>query len=351
MPTNLATNFDPSDPELGGKIIPNGTKRVGEIVKLIDEIVSVGSASFGRITGSSPTPAGIQSMAGGASLGGTGYNDEYNAPYNHSTYDGVYFANDPALGNGDVCACFMLNAWQPAHNLVLADPVTTGSTTWNDQRHPTCFQFSSGVFQNQKPHQQNDYQKERDNDSKPGKNFFSRLHQVGDDRPNGNNTLQIDHRFFVFCADRYLIWKSVLDPEKDRTSGVGMIWLDREPSDGHYSRNEAPAIHARSFRRFSSGRANTPAHNGNGKATKVTIQDEMGFVPGNSDIQGREMIFNQRYYINDPLPAYKGEIPALKVVRDEAVATWDTVTIDGDNWVCFHRDSGRGYLTRYENRK
>ena len=290
-------------------------------------------------------------MAGGASLGGTSYNDEYNAPYNNDTYDGVYFANDPALDSGDVCACFMINSWRPAHHLVLADPVTTGSTTWNDQRHPTCFMFDNGKFQNNKPHQYSDSNKENEYDSQPGRNFFSRLDQVGSDRPSNNNTLQIDHRFYVFCADRYLIWKSVLDPEKDRTSGVGMIWLDTEPSDGHYTRDIVPAIHARSFRRFSSGRANSPAHNGNGKAVSSSIEDELGFVPGDSDIQGREMIFNQFMHINDPVPAHKGEIPALKVVRDDAVATWDTVTINGDNWVCFHRDSGRGYLTRYENTK
>jgi hypothetical protein len=346
--SNLATNFDPNDPDLGGKLIPDGTSRVGEIVKMLDEVLSVGSASFGRITGSSPTPAGLQGFQSDASTGSTSYNED-SSGYDSGTVDGVYFSNDPALDSGDTAACFMLSSWKYCHFLVIADPPTNGVSGWNSKKNPSNFVFRSNYYQNQRAWQHKEDTK--DKNERPGGGFFSRLQQTGTDYPGSNNYLQISHRIYVFCSDDHLVWRTVLDAERDRVSGVGMIWLDKEPDDGHYSRDEVPAIHTRSFRRFPAGRINSPAHSNNGKAVKTSVQDELGFVPGNSDVQGREMIFNQHYYINNPLPAHKGKIPALKVVRDDAIALWDTVVIDGDNWVCFHRDSGRGYLTRYENSK
>ena len=349
--SNLATNFDPNDPDLGGQIIEDGTSRVGEIVKIVDEIVSVGSASFSRITTDGSTPAGIENFQSDASMGDTTQNNDNQGGYRSGTVDGVYFVNDPALNNGDQAACFMISSWPYAHYMVIADPPTNGVAGWDSKKNPTNFQFQNSYYQDNSAYSYKDYPKEDREDSRPGKAFFSRLQETGTDNPSSNNYLQIAHRIYVFCSDDHLVWRTVLDAERDRVSGVGMIWLDQEPSDGHYSRDEVPAIHARSFRRFPSGRINCPAHSNNGKAVQTDVQDELGFVPGNSDIQGREMIFNQHYYINEPLPAHKGKIPALKVVRDDAIALWDTVVIDGDNWVCFHRSSGRGYLTRYENSK
>jgi hypothetical protein len=81
------------------------------------------------------------------------------------------------------------------------------------------------------------------------------------------------------------------------------------------------------------------------------VDEELRGVPDSPDVEGREIIQNQETYSYFQLPTYHGRIPGLKIVRDNAISTWDTVVINGDNWVCFHRDSGRGYLTRYENAK
>jgi hypothetical protein len=356
MPTNLATNFNPSDSNLGGLLLPDGTKRHDEALNIVDEITTVGSASFGRVTASSPTPTGIQSYAGSLSPGGTSYIDRYSSSPN-GTFDALYFKADPALGTGDKAVMFGLMVFRYALGLILADPVTNSISQWNETENaPGGFRVSLYNDNNRFMDESDMLYRFSDRGyssgySEPGKMFFSRLYETGNDSPSGNESLEISHRFWCFCADEYLVWKSVLEGEKDRTSGLGMIWLNPPPSDGHYSRAEVPAILARTFRRFDSNRAIAPAHQGNSASVKVEVRDEIGFIPNGPDTNGRELIFGQRAFVNDPLSAHYGLIPGLRVVRDDAIAVWDTVTINGDNWVCLWRDSGRGYLTRYENSK
>jgi len=354
MPTNLASNFDPSDPDMGGKILPAGTSRQGEVIEIVDEIINVGSASFGRITGSSPTPAGLQDMAGSAAKGNTGWVRDNRSNFS-GKFDAFYAKHDPALDSGDTAASFAIVSGRYGHGLCIADPPTTGVADWHTQAHTMAlhYDWDHNRFADNHPSELFDdhgYWEDR-NDNQPGETFFSRLDSTGSESPGSHNNLQIDHRMFFFIADEYMVWRIVLDAEPQRESATGMIWFKDVPADGHYTRDDVPYASVRGFRRWNTSHCVSCAHGGNGKAKRNRIRPELGFVPNNADTQGREIIGDEFEYGVNPIPVRRGRIPGLKIVRDEAIATWDTVTIDGDNWVCFQRDSGRGYLTRYENTK
>jgi len=357
MPTNLSTNFDPSASNLGGIELSDQNSRHDTVLDITDEILVTGSSSFGRVTPSSPTPAGLQSYAGGATRGSNGSIGNIQSSLS-GNFDALYFKTDPALGSENQAAMFNLPIFRYGVAMQVADPVTNNISTWNDFRNPFGFNdnrhYSSDYFETggSSPVDKVNYAfSSRDNYSQPGELFFSRLREVGTESPDTDTPLGLSHRFWCFCADEYMIWKSWTIQEQ-RTSGVGMVWFNSPPSDGHYSRNEVPAVAARSFRRWPSDKAMAPAHQPENRGMMLRVDDDMRFVPTRGDSQGREIIQPQVAYTpNKPIPAYWGEIPALRVVRDEAVAVWDTLSIDGNNWVCFHKDGGRGYLTRYENSK
>lgn len=357
MPTNLSTNFDPSASNLGGIELSDQNSRHDTVLDITDEILATGAASFGRVTSSSPTPAGLQSYAGGATRGSNNSIGD-NQGNLSGNFDALYFKTDPALGSENQAAMFNLPMFEYGVAMQVADPVTNNISSWNDFRNPFGFNsndnYNGNYFRTNSSSPVEEVNRTfsyYDTDAKPGNVFFSRLGNTGTERPNSSTPLGLSHRFWCFCADEYMIWKSWTIQEQ-RTSGVGIVWFNSSPSDGHYSRNEVPSVAARSLRRWPSNKAMAPAHQPENRGMQLTVDDDMRFVPTRGDSQGREIIQPQVAYTpNKPIPAYWGEIPALRVVRDEAVAVWDTLSIDGNNWVCFHKDGGRGYLTRYENSK
>jgi len=357
MPTNLSTNFDPSASNLGGIELSDQNSRHDTVLDITDEILATGAASFGRVTSSSPTPAGLQSYAGSLSRGSNDHVGRSQSSLS-GNFDALYFKTDPALGSENQAAMFSLPVFKCGVPMQIADPVTNNISSWNEFRNPMSFNKSEHwnstyvINSSGSPVEEVNYDfSNRTDRSRPGHVFFSRLGNTGTENPNESSPLGLSHRFWCFCADEYMIWKSWTIQEQ-RTSGVGMVWFNSSPSDGHYSRNEVPAVAARSLRRWPSDKAMAPAHQPENRGMQLTVDDDMRFVPTRGDSQGREIIQPQVAHTpNKPIPAYWGEIPALRVVRDEAVAVWDTLSIDGNNWVCFHKDGGRGYLTRYENSK
>lgn len=319
----VKTNFRPDAPSLGGVKIPNDATNDEELDIIKAEILNTGGNFFGSLND-------LESVE----------------------KEGFYFKQDPAENLKNSVAFFKIAKGSLGHPIILFDPVTTSSVNEKDSENALGFRkdhFDKNYQVNAPEKLKEDFKE--DQSLKAGESFFTRLSNVGEKVSSGSGVLGLDHRLWLFCSDDYLIWKSWTIQEQ-RTSGVGIVWFNMTSENDHYTRNEVPAIAARSLKNWPFNKAIAPAHETESRAMQLEVDEQIRMLPNRGDTRGREIIQPQVAYTpNKPLPAFWGEIPGILVVRSDAVAVWNTIELEGKNWVCFHKANGRGYLTRYENDK
>ncbi len=310
------TNFDPNAHSLGGIKVSSGRK-VSEINNTISDKIT---SNFSR-----------------------------NITKRNKRF---YFSGDPA--DKSEKAFFTFYPTRFGIGLIVGDPIATETDEIDAPKNAFGFQnsfYNNSYFKFNSNPTENIRKNLNQKSTKAGNLFLSNLKNVGNDFLSKNEKFEFDHRLWLFTSSNYLIWKS-WSIQEQRTSGAGQIWIRSSPKDNHFTRNEVPAVAARSFKNWPQDKAMAPAHETSGRSIQLKVDEEMRMVPNRGDSQGREIIQSQIAYTpNKPIPAFWGEVPGVKVIRSSAVAVWNTMKLNGNNYVCFHKEKDRGYLTRYENGK